>query len=105
MNASRGPRSDCPLLLPAAPTSLGAAHARREAALPLNDLQRDIVRAFDALERRRSVETDAGTSDGAHRVAAAAAAGAALPTLQGEASEWIAALLRRIGIRGDIDDA
>ena len=66
----REARRDCPKTLPAAPKSLGAERARQEAALPLNDLQVDIVNAFATL-RGDGVE--------AH---------GPLPQYQGEAGKW-----------------
>lgn len=64
------PRTDCPLTLPDAPKSLGAAHAAAEAAQPINDLQTDILKAFRTL---------AGKDEKTHP----------LPSLQGEAGPWI----------------
>ena len=69
------PRTDCPLRLPDSPKSLGFAHAAREAALPLNHLQRDIVNAFATLRGPRGAEAEADVP--------------VLPVLQGEASEWM----------------
>ena len=77
----KSPRTDCPAKLPAAPKSLGADHARREAALPLNDLQVDIVNAFAALDARSGGR---GAVMGKHR-----------PTLQGEALPWITEIVER----------
>jgi phospholipase C len=74
-----GPRTDCPAQLPAAPKSLGEVDARREAALPLNDLQADIVRAFDLLRQRQGI-----------------AQPAPLPTLQGDASKWMEGVVSQI---------
>jgi phospholipase C len=64
------PRTDCPILLPDAPKTLGAAHAAKEAKLPLNDLQQDIVSAFATLSGDKRLQAQA-------------------PKLQGEAGEWI----------------
>ena len=69
------PRTDCPMTLPDAPRDLGAEGAAREAAQPLNDLQVDIVNAFEALRRKTGV-----------------AAKRALPKLQGDGGAWISEL-------------
>jgi len=62
------PRTDCPETLPNAPLSLGVEHAAAEAALPLNDLQQNIVDSFARLT---------GTPPEKR------------PRLQGDGSEWI----------------
>eukprot|EP00756_Hemistasia_phaeocysticola_P010326 Hpha_TRINITY_DN15008_c2_g22::TRINITY_DN15008_c2_g22_i1::g.123944::m.123944/K01114/plc; phospholipase C len=73
------PRSDCPMTLPDAPKSLGAEHAAAEAAKPLSELHEDIVEAFKNL-RGDSPLTQAGK----------------VPTLQGDASEWISQVTQEI---------
>eukprot|EP00756_Hemistasia_phaeocysticola_P010322 Hpha_TRINITY_DN15008_c2_g20::TRINITY_DN15008_c2_g20_i2::g.123940::m.123940/K01114/plc; phospholipase C len=70
LNESK-PRTDCPMHLPAAPTSLGADHALAEAARPLSGLQGDIIETLTNL-RGESALT------GKDRI----------PKLQGEGSEW-----------------
>lgn len=77
------PRTDCPMHLPDAPKSLGKEHAMNEAALPLNDLQQDIINAFDGLRRtfkKKTATTSTAAVDDKEE---------ALPTLQGEGSEWV----------------
>jgi phospholipase C len=74
------PRSDCPLRLPDVPISLGRSHALKEAALPLNDLQKDIVMSF---RRLRGMDAEMCQAE-------------KLPTLQGEASEWIAVVVKEV---------
>lgn len=66
------PRTDCPMTLPAAPKTLSAEHAAQEAVQPLNDLQVDIVAAYDALRESHGIKSKRP-----------------LPTMQGDASEWI----------------
>jgi len=73
------PRTDCPMTLPPAPKSLGRESALREAAQPLNDLQQDIIAAYEALRVRTGVE-----SPGAQ------------PVLQGDASEWIGSIAQDV---------
>lgn len=66
------PRTDCPETLPPAPKTLSPEHAHHEAVQPLNDLQEDIVSAFEALRKLHGLEETR-----------------ALPTMQGHGSEWI----------------
>ena len=75
------PRTDCPMTLPDAPKSLGAAHARAEAMQPVNDLQKDILGAFRAV---------AGRDPATHP----------LPTLQGDAGAWLEGLVSQV-LSGD----
>jgi len=70
------PRTDCPTTLPDAPKSLGQKDALREAAQPLNDLQVDIVAAYENLRIKTGLEAQGD-----------------LPKFQGEASEWIAKIV------------
>ena len=77
------------MTLPDAPKSLGEAHAAREAAAPINDLQRDIISAFDAL-RRRAALLEGGDA------AAAAFDDDELPKLQGEAAAWIEGVVDKL---------
>eukprot|EP00466_Bigelowiella_natans_P002807 jgi/Bigna1/86537/estExt_fgenesh1_pg.C_110141 len=69
------PRTDCPETLPEAPKSLGREHTMREAAQPLNHLQKDILSAFATLTGR-NLDT--------------------IPKLQGEGSEWVAAAVKDV---------
>jgi hypothetical protein len=69
--------------LPDAPKSLGKEHAMNEAALPLNDLQQDIINAFDGLRKTFKKKTTTAST------AAVDDKEEALPTLQGEGSEWV----------------
>ena len=73
------PRTDCPTTLPPAPKSLGVESATIEAAQRLNDLQTDIVGAYEALRLRTGV-----------------ASPGALPQRQGEASEWISSIVQGV---------
>ena len=75
------PRTDCPMQLPAAPKSLGAQDATREAAQPLNDLQLDIVAAYEALRQRTFPGVESTVP---------------LPTTQGQGSEWIAKIAKDV---------
>ena len=70
------PRTDCPETMPPAPKALGYEHAAAEAALPLNDLQVDIVKAFATLAGRDLATT-------------------ALPKVQGEGSEWVSRIVQQ----------
>jgi len=74
-------RTDCPMKLPDAPKSLGAAHALNEAAQPVNDLQKQILESFRAL---------AGRDAASHP----------LPSLQGEASLWMEDVVKQV-LAGD----
>ncbi|KAJ9469037.1 Non-specific phospholipase C2 [Diplonema papillatum] len=73
------PRTDCPKAAPPAPKSLGPEHARAEAAQPLNDLQKDIVRQLAAV-----------------RGAAPLTLAANVPMLQGQGAAWAADVVKDI---------
>jgi phospholipase C len=75
------PRTDCPMTLPDAPKSLGAASAAAEGSQQINHLQVDILRAFRTL---------AGHNETTHP----------LPKLQGEGGEWISKLVDQV-LAGD----
>ena len=84
-------RVDCPMTLPPAPTSLGAAHAEKEASLPLNHLQEDIVAHFHLLRRRAEMLKRSGNLDEPFDFEAERHL---LPKTQGEASGWISKIVR-----------
>jgi|EP00945_MAST-04E_sp_MAST-4E-sp1_P001702 phospholipase C len=84
-------RTDCPMTLPPAPTSLGAAHAEKEAILPLNHLQEDIVAHFHLLRRRSEMLKRSGNLDEPFDFEAERDL---LPKTQGEASDWISKIVR-----------
>ena len=84
-------RTDCPMKLPPAPSSLGAAHADKEASLPLNHLQDDIVAHFHLLKRRSELLKRFGNLNGPFDFDQEKAS---LPKTQGEAGEWISRIVR-----------
>ena len=73
------PRKDCPMKLPDAPRSLGAEHAKAEAALPINHLQEEII------GRTVGLRGPAPSSDKA-----------SMPKLQGEVSAWAKTIVEEI---------
>jgi phospholipase C len=77
--SERTPRTDCPMLMPDAPKSLGEGHAHTEAMQPMNHLQQDIIRAYAHL---RGLDLDA--MEGGR------------PRLQGEGAEWISKVVADI---------
>jgi|EP00942_MAST-04A_sp_MAST-4A-sp1_P013176 phospholipase C len=58
------PRTDCPMKLPEAPTSLGKEHAENEAKLELNDLQKQIVTNFHLLHQKFSAMKELNMNNG-----------------------------------------
>lgn len=91
-------RTDCPFKLPPAPTSLGAAHADKEAALPLNHLQEDIVANFLLLKRRAEWLKNPEKSNEPFDFERERST---LPKTQGEAGEWISSIVRDYLVPGE----
>ena len=91
--ARDAPRTDCPKTLPAPPNgaradgTLPPAAAAREAALPLNGLQRHIVSTFLGLEARDGAGYE--DADAATRSLAAAQARGDAPARQGDVAAWL----------------
>jgi phospholipase C len=116
-NMLEAPRTDCPETLPNVPeegggeegrggAAAGAAAAaaerarlaRNEGALPVNDLQRDIVGAFRTLNGKMMLERDA--EEGGRVLAAPEADAAGVMANQASAGEWVADVARRWLARG-----
>ena len=72
--------------------------ARNEGALPVNDLQRDIVGAFRTLNGKMMLERD--VEEGGRVLAAPEADAAGVMANQASAGEWVADVARRWLARG-----